>query len=255
VHDAISAQLRGRVGVVELVGPEPNYVDAGIVEALVEAMAELDADSRCRAVVLGSAGRHFCAGANFGEGGIGSDRPAEARRLYGAAARLFDLRVPIIAAVQGAAVGAGMGLACAADFRVAASSSRFHANFTRLGFHPGFGLTATLPQIVGRQRAIDLFYSGRRIDGTEAFAIGLVDRLVDESELPAAAVAWADDFAHSAPLAVRSVKATMRGQLGAQVRTALEHEVSEQTWLWATDDCREGIEAAAARRQPHFEGR
>ena len=252
---SVTTRLDEHVGVVQLEAPEPNYLDPQLVEALADAMEALDRDAQCRAVVLATTGRHFCAGADFGVGGIGADRPAAARALYGAAARLFDIEVPVVAAVQGAAVGAGLGLACAADFRVGTPSSRFHANFTRLGFHPGFGLTATLARIVGEQHARDLLYSGRRIEGERAAAIGLVDRLAADGEERTAACSWAAELAAAAPLAVRSTKRTLQGGRGAAVRAAMEGELGEQTWLWETEDCRIGIEAAAQRRSPAFLGR
>ena len=89
----------------------------------------------------------------------------------------------MVAAVQGPAVGGGLGLALVADFRVACSEARFSANFNRLGFHPGFGLSVTLPRVVGMQKAAYMFYSGRRVQGEEALAIGLADRLVAKAEL------------------------------------------------------------------------
>jgi enoyl-CoA hydratase/carnithine racemase len=255
VPGKVITELDGHIGMVELDGPEPNYLHGALVEELVDAVGTLDRNTQCRVIVLCASGRHFCAGANFGEGGIGPDRPSAARRLYGAAARLFDAGVPVIAAVQGAAVGAGLGLACSADFRVASRLSRFHANFTLLGFHPGFALSVTLPAIVGPQRAMDLLFSGRRIGGAEAAAMGLVDRLADDGAERAVAFEWAAEIAAAAPLAVRAVKKTLRTELAAAARVAMEHELAAQTWLWETEDSRIGIEAAAQRRQPHFEGR
>ena len=111
--------------------------------------------------------------------------------LYQQAVRLFRTKKPVVAAVQGAAVGGGLGLSLVADFRVASPDSRFTANFNRLGFHPGFGLSITLPRVVGPQKAALLFYTGRRIDGNEAHAIGLVDVLVPQDELRAAALSLA----------------------------------------------------------------
>src|SRR5690606_13245125 len=133
------------------------------------------------------------------------------------ASRLFRTRKPIVAAVHGAAIGGGLGLACVADFRVTCQEARFSANFTRLGFHPGFGLTATLPRLVGPQMAALLFYTGRRIPGDEAVRIGLADLLVPQAEVRSAAEALATEIAQSGPLAVVATRETLRRGLADAV--------------------------------------
>jgi enoyl-CoA hydratase/carnithine racemase len=175
--------------------------------------------------------------------------------LYAEAIRLFEARTPVVAAIQGAAIGGGLGLACSADFRVAAPEARFSANFARLGFHQGFGLTVTLPAIVGNQRSLEMLYTGRRIRGEEAARIGLADRLVPAAQLREAAYELAAEIATSAPLAVRSIRETMRGHLAAQIRAATDREGAEQNRLRQTADFREGIASTAERRPPRFEGR
>ena len=166
------------VAVAEIRRPPNNFFDLDLIESLAATFVELDDDAQCRAIVLCSQGKHFCAGADFAgrDGGDVSTEPA--RHLYDAAYDLFATKTPVVAAIQGAAVGGGLGLACMPDFRVAAPEARFSANFARLGFHHGFGLTVTLPALAGGQRALEMLYTGRRIDGQEALEIGLVDRLV-----------------------------------------------------------------------------
>ena len=170
---------------------------------------------------------------------------------------MFTGSVPIVAVVQGAAIGAGLGLALAADFRVAGPDARFGATFARLGFHQGFGISATLPRVVGEQRALEMLYTGRRLKADEALAIGLCDRLVDAEfdGLRAAAHELAHDIAGSAPLAVRAIRRTMRGALAAEVQAATDREHAEQQVLRRTDDYREGVAATAERRTPNFVGR
>jgi len=245
------------VATVELRRPPENFFDLELIASLADAYDALDADPRCRAIVLCSEGRHFCAGADLSRPSLGP--PADgatwgAAALYRAAARLIDAGTPVVAAVQGAAVGGGLGLACSADFRVASTLARFSANFARLGFHHGFGLSVTLPMIVGHQHACDLLYTGRRLTGEEAFTMGLCDRLVEPGELRSAAHALAGSIAASAPLAVRSIRATMRDGLAARFRAATDREFAEQDRLRRTDDFTEGVRAAAARRVPKFEG-
>jgi enoyl-CoA hydratase/carnithine racemase len=146
-------------------------------------------------------------------------------------------------------------LALSADFRIAAPSSRFSANFSRLGFHPGFGLTVTLPRVAGQQRALEWMLSGQRYTGEEAYAHGVVDQLASDGEVREAAVEFAQRIAAAAPLALLSIRATLRVGLAETVAAATEHELREQTRLQQTADFHEGVSAAAQRRDPDFIGR
>ncbi|WP_235682765.1 enoyl-CoA hydratase/isomerase family protein [Mycolicibacterium alvei] len=244
----------GQVSIIEITRPPANYFDRQLIGEIVDAAAKVHAQGT-RAIVLCSDGKHFCAGANFAQGEMDDDRARFSELLYREAVRLFDVPVPIIAAVQGSAVGGGLGLACAADFRVAAPSSRFHANFSKLGFHHGFGLSVTLPGIVGSQHAMDLLYTSRRINGQYAFEIGLVDRLVPEEDVRDEALIWAVEIAAAAPLAVQSIRQTLRAPLVSQVRAVLDRELAEQRKLWATEDSKIGIAANLAREKAVFVGR
>jgi enoyl-CoA hydratase/carnithine racemase len=244
----------GHVATVEIRRPPNNFFDAGLIRRLADALDRLagGAEGDVRAVVLCSEGRHFCAGANFGPGGRGE---GDAGDLYEQAVRVFRQPLPVVAAVQGAAVGGGLGLALAADFRVAAPEARFTANFARLGFHQGFGLSVTLPRVVGPQAALELMTTGRRIGGEEAHRLGLADRLEPAAGLRAAAGALAAEIAESAPLAVRSIRATLRAGLADAVAEAVVHERAEQERLMRTADFREGLAAVAERRPGNFTGR
>src|SRR5437879_7176690 len=152
------------VATVEIHRPPNNFFDVALIDSLAGAFEALDDDPACRAIVLCSEGKNFCAGANLG-GDRGGGAVSGDRHLYDEAVRLFSTRTPVVAAVQGAAVGGGLGLALMPDFRIAAPEARFTANFARLGFHHGFGLTVTLPAVIGMQKATELLYTGRRIDG------------------------------------------------------------------------------------------
>jgi 2-(1,2-epoxy-1,2-dihydrophenyl)acetyl-CoA isomerase len=237
------------VAVVEFSRPPHNHFDAGLIGAIADAYDRIDEDPAARAIVLCSAGRHFCAGADFG-----GDNPA-GPALYEQAVRMVSNRTPVVAAVQGAAVGGGLGVAMTADFRVASPESRFVANFSMLGIHHGFGLTVTLPEVVGRQRALELLYLGERVKGEDAYAMRLCDRLVPAEALREAAIALAAQVAGAAPLALRSIRATMRGDLADRMRDATLHEADEQAQLFGTADFAEGVSAAGERRPPRFEGR
>jgi 2-(1,2-epoxy-1,2-dihydrophenyl)acetyl-CoA isomerase len=249
--------LDGGVAVVEVRRPPNNFFDSSLIEQIAAAFDELDSRPDARAIVFAAAGKHFCAGADFAGESDAAEVSADegARALYAAAARLFANTLPIVAAVQGAAIGGGLGLAMVADFRVASPESRFAANFARLGLHHGFGLSVTLPRAVGNQRAAELLMTGRRIDGREAERIGLVDKLVAAEAIRSTAIDLAQEIAGAAPLAVRSIRKTLRGDLAEQIVRATEHERSEQAWLRATKDFAEGVSASSQRRAPVFEAR
>ena len=157
-------------------------------------------------------------------------------------------------AVQGAAIGAGLGLALVADFRVAAPEARFSGNFTRLGFHPGFGLTVTLPRLIGVQRATKMFLTSARYKAEQVAAWGLVDRVSESGGALAGAHALAREIAGNAPLAVVSTRDTLRAGLADAVREQLKREHGEQKWLQKTADYAEGVASVFERREARFTG-
>jgi len=252
------------VATVEIQRPPANFFDHSLIGQIADAFDAADEDPDCRAVVLASQGKHFCAGANFGSGkdddsGSGDFTEEGFRNttgiLYREAARLFANRTPIVGAIQGAAIGGGLGLALVPDFRVATPEARFGANFVKLGIHQGFGLSVTLPRLIGDQQAALMLLTGRRVTGEEALAMGLVDVLTDPDSLRAEATRLAQEIAENAPLAIASVRATLRQGLAEKVAEATEHELSEQQWLRATEDAQEGIRAVAERRPGNFTAR
>lgn len=253
--DGLRVQTDGTVALLEIARPPANFFDRPLIAAIADTLDALSLDGSARVAVLSSEGKHFCAGANFGEPTKSSDRTADSRRLYAEGARLFNTPIPVIAAVQGSAVGGGLGLACAADFRVASSASRFWANFARLGFHQGFGLSLSLPRIVGQQAASRMLIGAERVDGTQAKSLGLVDRLSEPGSERAVALAFAQELAELAPLAVRAIRETLKGDLVERIVDVLDREATEQAWLWETSDSHEGIAASLERRAPVFTGK
>jgi enoyl-CoA hydratase/carnithine racemase len=239
--------------------PPVNSMSVDLMRDLADALEELGKDGATRAVVLATRGKVFCAGADLtrraDEIGIAAraDSPGT-NPLYDQAVRLFSTELPIVAAIQGAAVGAGLGLAMVADIRIATPEARFTANFVKLGFHPGFGLTYTLPRLIGRGPAEVMFLTGARLDAQEALRIGLVNEIVLEKDLLSAAQTHAASIAQNAPLAVRSTRKTLRADLAACVRAATDREFEEQLWLMKTDDFREGVKAVNERRPGDFKG-
>src|SRR6202789_3590810 len=236
-------------------GPR-NHFDAALIAELADTFERLDADVDARAIVLCSSGRHFCAGADL-PGALSGDEQSVAGStgsLYEGAVRLFAARTPIVAAVHGAAVGGGLGLALVADFRVAGPSTRFIANFSRLGLHQGFGITVTLPAVAGTQRAQEMLYTGRAVAGEEAARIGLCGRAPADDAVRSTAYAFAAEIAASAPLAVVSIRQTLRGDLADRVRAAPAAEQTEQIKSAGTRGFVEGVAAPAERREPRFTG-
>lgn len=253
----VSVTPDGHIALVEIHRPPHNFFDDQLIRDLASAFESLDDDPVCRALLLATEGKSFCAGADFGRrpAAGGELASGSTSNLYEQAVRLFSCKKPVVAAIQGAAVGGGLGLALVADFRVVSPEARFAANFSKLGIHPGFGLTYTLPRLIGVQRASLMFYTGRRIPGEEAVEWGLADVLAEPDRLRDAARELAAEIAESAPLAVRSTRTTMRRGLADAVRAQTDHEFAEQSWLIRTEDHKEGVRAVAERRPGRFEGR
>lgn len=251
----VQTRREGHVLVVTFARPPVNHADLATLEAIGDAFTAAEADRDVRCILLRSEGRVFCAGADLaGDNPVAGGVRPERNPFYVAAARLFGVSKPVVAAVQGAAVGAGLGLALVADFRVASTEAKFVANFVALGLHPGFGISAVLERVVGRQRASLMLLTGRRIRAEEAAAWGLADRVVAAGELDAAAMALAQEIAAGAPLAVQSTRATIRGDLAALVERQTDHELAQQAWLQRTADFAEGVRAVGERRPGRFRG-
>ena len=261
-YDDIGVTLDNLVATIEIQRPPHNFFDIALIKQIADVLEKLDADDDCRASVLCAEGKAFCAGANFGDGEALDEKGQfksqseedRVRHLYMEAVRLFECRKPIVGAIEGPAIGGGLGLAMVPDFRVTCSEARFAANFTRLGFHPGFGLTETLPAIVGQQNANLMFFTSRRFKGDEAYAMGLADVLVAKEEVRATAHILAAEIAENSPLGVGETRATVRQGLADRVRTATARELEIQKRLKATADFKEGVKAMAERRVPNFIG-
>ena len=262
----IGVEKVGHVGTIEIQRPPLNFFDISLINQIADALEEFDKDIEIRASVLAAQGKAFCAGANFSDPARQAQEAAEAKgdpadslgsinSLYLHAVRIFRAKKPIVAAVQGAAIGGGLGLAVSADFRVTCPEARFSANFTKLGFHPGFGLTTTLPELVGKNNAELIFYTSRRVTGEEATKMGLANLCVPQDQVRAEAMKLAAEIAECSPLGLLSTRATMRAGLADRVLAATNHELAEQSRLRKTDDFKEGVKATAERRVANFKGR
>lgn len=260
----IGVEIDGSVALIELRDPPHNFLTVDQVKAVADALAGFDDDPDVRAVVLAAQGRSFCAGARFapeqdaaanGDGvseAVGSGGTAD---LYANAARLFEAATPVVAAVHGPAIGGGLGFALAATMRVTCPEARFSANFVKLGIHQGFGLSVTLPELVGPSRAAYVLLTGRRFTGEEATELGLADVCVPADRVREKAFEIAREIATGAPLAIASIARTLRAGLADRVREATRHEAAEQARLFGTQDAREGLAAVSERREGRFVGR
>ena len=270
----IGVETHGHVGLIEIRRPPLNFFDISLINQIADALDAFDNDIEIRASVLAAQGKAFCAGANFGDParqaqeaqaaqgqtkaqakGDPADSLGPINHLYIQAVRIFRARKPIVAAVQGAAIGGGLGLAVSADFRVTCPEARFSANFTKLGFHPGFGLTVTLPELIGKNNAELMFYTSRRVTGEEATKWGLANECVPQDQVRSAALKLAAEIAECSPLGLLSTRATMRAGIADRVMAATNHELAEQTRLRATEDFKEGVKATEERRVANFRGR
>lgn len=260
--DILVNQLPNHVVQCEINRPPNNFFDLALIKDLADCFDDLDENNDCRAIVLCAKGKHFCAGANFEtpgqkpEGDVLAAESADQRNpIYTEAVRLFGNKKPVIAAVQGAAVGGGFGLAMMADFRVVCENTRMTANFVKLGFTPGFGLTHTLARVIGIQKANLLFFTGRRINGETALEWGVADVFAQVSEVRESAIALAQEIAENAPLALISLRQQLRPGLREAVQAATDREGREQYYLTRTEDHKEGVKAVAARRVGNFVGK
>jgi enoyl-CoA hydratase/carnithine racemase len=250
----------GRIATITLNRPENrNSMTADVMERFRACVARARADAELRCLVITGRGSSFCAGADFrGQGAAreGAALPAE-RAFAGYAAFLdvLDVEVPTVAAMNGHAIGGGLGLALVCDLRVASREARYGANFARLGFHSGMAISYLLPRLVGVPAAVDLLLSGRILSGAEAERIGLVHEAVAPEEVAGAARRRAEAVAANAPLAVRLMKQSLYRGLGWDPRGAARLEAFAQAATLATEDAREGIRALLEKREPRFAGR
>ncbi|HEX8002477.1 MAG TPA: enoyl-CoA hydratase/isomerase family protein [Mycobacteriales bacterium] len=234
-----------------------NAMTAELTEAWTAAVAALRADREVRAVVVTGEGSAFCAGGDLSWIGESPDLSVMALRermlpFYRAWLAVRDLDVPVVAAVNGAAVGAGLCLALACDLRYASPGATFSAPFARLGMHPGMAATYLLPEVVGLARARELLLTGRRVTAAEALEMGLVSGVADD--VRAHALEVARGIADSAPIAVRLTKAALAYAGHHSIDAALDWEGLAQPVTMASADLREGLAAQAERRAPRFTG-
>lgn len=250
-----------RIAVVTLDLPERrNSMSTAMTASWLGLMGLLRTDEALAAVVVTGAGPAFSGGGDLSWIVKDPDAPVSELRsrmlgFYRSWLSVRDLEVPTIAAVNGAAIGAGFAVALACDLRYAAADARIGVPFTSLGLHPGMATTWSLPDVAGHAVARDLLLTGRVVTGAEAAALGLVSRALPTEEVLPEAVAAAERIAAAAPVATRLTLQALRDGGPATFEDALQWEALAQAVTLATDDLHEGIAAAAAKRTPTFHGR
>lgn len=260
--EAVRYSVDGTVGVITLQRPDNrNSMTPELLDAFTAASAAARADTSIRVLVVTSTGSCFSSGADF-KSTLQRDDPDAPRApheksyaMYVPFLSLLDIEVPVIGALNGHTVGGGFGLALVCDIRIGAVGAKYGANFVKLGLAPGMAISYLLPRLIGAARASEMLLSGRLVDGTEAAALGILNRAVPAADVMPAARELARTIAGNAPLAVRHTKAAIRRGLALTVREAAMAEAVAQAETIETDDAKEGIAALLEKRTPVFTGR
>jgi enoyl-CoA hydratase/carnithine racemase len=263
MQQAIGSVLYERVdhiAIVTLNRPEcRNALGGTLREDIVSAMSRADADQDVRAIIMTGAGSAFCSGGDLREiharavhGQTLEDKiePARDRTLLA----VYEASKPVIAAVNGAAMGAGMNLALAADFRIASRSARFAQSHVLRGMMPDYGGTYLLPLAVGQSKALELIYTGEVLDAAEALRLGVISRVVEPDALMDTARVMAARIAANAPLPIRLAKRAVQQHHLGGMRDALPRETAAQNVCYASQDGAEGLRAFLEKRDPSFAG-
>lgn len=258
MSEAVRYHATDAIGVITLARPDNrNSMTPELLDAFSAACAAARADPGVRCVVITGTGTSFSAGADF-KSVVQRDGEAPHERSYAMYAPflgVLDLAVPVIAALNGHAIGGGFGLALVCDVRIGARGARYGANFVRLGLSPGMAISYLLPRLVGVARAAELMFTGRLFDGDEAVRMGLLAECVEPDQVLPRAMALAATIAANAPLAVRATKALLYQGLAWDPRAHARREAVDQAETVASADAAEGIAALLGKRDPVFSGR
>ena len=254
--------IEGLVATLTLNNPPRNTMNAEMLDCFVEQLQRVQSEPSVRALVVCSEGRHFCAGAEL-HGGLPGRSQAlggpvgtadQLRDVYRPFLELLQVPIPTVAVVQGGAVGGGLGLALACDFRVVSPDTRFLAPFAKLGIHPGMGLIHLLLVLIGPSRAMEMLLMGQEVRGQQAVEWGLANRCVDPVTLRAEAHEMARTLAAQAPAVVRWSKRAIHRAIAMDPNTAADVEALAQALTFQSQDAQEGMKAFFEKRAPDFTG-
>ena len=262
-YECLIYEVKDSIATLTLNRPDRlNALGGSLRDDLHDAVTRSAADPEVRVLIITGSGKGFCAGGDvkaMNEAKEGRrERPFMEKIAPGRDRTLLAMREapqPIIAAVNGAAAGAGMNLALACDIRLASSAAKFSQAFVKRGLHPDWGGTYFLPRIVGMAKACELIFTGALIDAAEALRLGIVSQVLAPEELLPAAQALARAIAAGPPIAIRLAKRGLYRNAESDLRTALEYETFAQNACFETEDATEGIRAFVEKRAPQFKGR
>lgn len=247
------------VGLITLNRPDNrNSMDSETMPAFLEAIEQVKKDNELRCLIITGTGKSFCAGADFRNSPIDMSGGLPHENLmntYGPFLKISEIKIPVIAAMNGHAIGGGFGLALICDIRIANRKAKYGANFAKLGLHTGMATSYMLPRIVGLPRANELLLTGRLIDGLTAERIGLVNYALEEDQVLNKAWEIAREIASCAPVAVRMIKRSILRGISWDPISAAEIEAHYQSRTFEMEDAREGITALLEKREPVFQGR
>jgi enoyl-CoA hydratase/carnithine racemase len=248
--DPIRVEREGAAALVTITHPPVNAISRAVAVALLEALTAAEADPACRALVLtGDGDRHFSAGADL------TEFPADVTASVEVTRRLEASRLPVVAAVNGFALGGGCEFALACDLRICSANARFGQPEIKLGLIPGWGGTQRLPRLVGRGRALEMLLTGDQVDSARALAWGLVTRVVPPADLRQEALVLAGLLAERPPLAVAAIKRAVHRGLDGPLEDGLRREREEFDRVLGSEDAREGLSAFLEKRPPTWRGR
>jgi enoyl-CoA hydratase/carnithine racemase len=260
-YTTLLVEKRERIGILTFNRPEKlNALNEQSFSEFIEALSDMDQDNGIRVVIVTGAGRAFSAGLDLDEARKGpSESGLQVVPMQGSVAWIphimRNMKKPIIASINGPAVGAGFTIALACDIRIASEEAQMGAPFVRVGLIPELGSTYNLPRLIGVAKACELVFTGKTIGAKEAKEIGLVNEVVPKDELEAATYKTASEIAQVAPIPLQLAKKALYQGLESDMVTQIEFEQLGQSTCFKTEDFREGIEAFLGKRRPIFKGR
>jgi len=252
-------EIRETIAVIKLNRPDNrNSMTLEVLNAFQEALGKARQNKQLRCLIITGSGNTFCGGADFSAGFSAEENRLPNETLMGFYKPFLEIQkieIPVIAAMNGHAIGGGLGLALVCDIRIAAADAKYGATFSRLGLHSGMAISYILPRLIGLSAACELLFTGRTISGKEAAELGLASSAVDSDKVLPKAWDLAQEIASAAPAAVRMLKTSIYRGLGWDIDGAAEFEALCQSRTLETEDAREGIAALLEKRKPVFKGK